>query len=152
MVVADLQHHSWVHFACHGTIDTKSAFESGFVLHNAQRLSLRRIIQARLPRAEFAFLAACHSAAAESKAPDEVLSLAAAMQFCGFRSVVGTLWTMNDRDGPVVAEAFYKHMLRSGLAQVDIRDSAQAIHVATQNMRQQGIPLRRWATFVHMGI
>jgi hypothetical protein len=28
--------------------------------------------------------------------PDEVVHLASAMQFCGFRSVVGTLWAMED--------------------------------------------------------
>ena len=31
--------------------------------------------------------------------PDEVVHFAAAMQFCGFRSVVGTLWAMEDIDG-----------------------------------------------------
>ncbi len=111
-------------------------------------------MQARLPNAELAFLAACHSAAmeSESETPDEVLTLAAAMQFCGFRSIVGTLWTMSDSDGPVLAEKFYMHMLRNGLDDTDVCDSAEAVHLATKFMREAGVPLHRWTTFVHVGI
>lgn len=109
-------------------------------------------MQARLPNSELAFLAACHSAASESKVPDEVLSLAAAMQFCGFKSIVGTLWTMNDSDGPILAEQVYKNMLRNGQQNADVRQSAQAIHLATKHMRESGIALHRWATFIHVGI
>ncbi len=129
-----------------------SPFESGFILHDNKRLSLRQIMQAKLPNAELAFLAACHSAAAGPNAPDEVLSLAAAVQFCGFRSIVGTLWTMNDSDGPVLAEAFYKHMLRNGQENADVRDSAEAVHLATKAMRERGVPIQRWATFIHLGV
>ncbi|PSR71019.1 hypothetical protein PHLCEN_2v13123 [Hermanssonia centrifuga] len=153
-VLRDLRAHSWVHFACHGSLDASSPFKSGFILHDNKKLTLRDIMQAKLPNAELAFLAACHSAASESmsKTPDEVLTLAAAMQFCGFRSIVGTLWTMNDSDGPVLTEKFYKHMLRNGLDHTDVRDSAEAVHLATKSMRESGVPLHRWTTFVHVGI
>ncbi|PSR78761.1 hypothetical protein PHLCEN_2v7296 [Hermanssonia centrifuga] len=152
-VLGHLRDHPWVHFACHGSLDTDSPFKSGFILHD-KKLSLRDIIQAKLPNAELAFLAACHSAASEStsKTPDEVLTLAAAMQFCGFRSIVGTLWAMRDEDGPELAEKFYKHMLRNGLDNMDVRDSARAVHLATKSMREAGVPLHRWTTFVHVGI
>ncbi|THG93917.1 hypothetical protein EW026_g7440 [Hermanssonia centrifuga] len=153
-VLADLCDHPWVHFACHGSLDAGSPFKSGFILHNNKKLSLRDIMQAKLPNAELAFLAACHSAASEStsKTPDEVLTLAAVMQFCGFRSIVGTLWTMSDEDGPVLAEKFYMHMLRNGLDNMDVHDSAEAVHLATKSMRESGVPLHRWTTFVHVGI
>ncbi|PSR85645.1 hypothetical protein PHLCEN_2v5374 [Hermanssonia centrifuga] len=153
-VLGDLRDHPWVHFACHGSLDAGSPFKSGFVLHNNKKISLRDIMQAKLPNAELAFLAACHSAAmeSESETPDEVLTLAAAMQFCGFRSIVGTLWTMSDEDGPVLAEKFYMHMLRNGLDDTDVCDSAEAVHLTTKSMREAGVPLHRWTTFVHVGI
>ncbi len=88
----------------------------------------------------------------ESETPDEVLTLAAAMQFCGFRSIVGTLWTMSDNDGPVLAEKFYTHMLRNGFDKMDVCDSAEAVHLATKSMREAGVPPHRWTTFVHVGI
>ncbi len=151
-VLRDLPDHPWVHFACHGTLDTESPFKSGFVLHNKERLSLRNIMQARLPNAELAFLASCHSAAITPNIPDEALSLSAAMQFCGFRLIVGTLWAMNDGDGPVLADAFYKHMIQDGLDNTDVRDSAEAVHVTTKPMREAGVPLHWWMTFVHLGV
>jgi CHAT domain-containing protein len=66
----------------------------------AERLTLLEIVQSRLPDAEFAFLSCCHAAeiTAESVS-DEALHLTAAMQYCGFRSVVGTMWEMADTDG-----------------------------------------------------
>ncbi|THG93792.1 hypothetical protein EW026_g7543 [Hermanssonia centrifuga] len=147
-VLRNLRDYLWVHFACHGSLHASSPFKSGFVLHD-KKLSLRDIMQAKLPNAELAFLAACHSAAmeSESETPDEVLTLAAAMQFCGFRSIVGTLWTMSDNDGPVLAEKFYTHMLRNGLGDMDVRDSAEAVHLATKSMREEFILTRAYGTF-----
>lgn len=108
-------------------------------------------MDAHIPDANLAFLAACHSAAGDKGVPDEILSLAAAIQFCGFRSVVGTLWTMSDKDGPELAQKFYSYMLREGVDCADWRSSAMALHLAVQDMRHQGIPAERWATFIHIG-
>ncbi|PBK97702.1 TPR-like protein [Armillaria gallica] len=149
-VIAQLRDTSWVHFACHGHLETLNPFESSFILHQGN-LSLLQIMDAHIPDANLAFLAACHSAAGDKGVPDEILSLAAAIQFCGFRSVVGTLWTMSDKDGPELAQKFYSYMLREGVDCADWRNSAMALHLAVQNMRHQGIPAERWATFIHIG-
>ena len=58
------------------------------------------IVRSRLPEAEFAFLSACHTAdLTEKSIADQALHLAAAMQCCGFRSVIDTVWTTGDTDG-----------------------------------------------------
>ena len=150
-VLRRLPQHSWAHFACHGHLgDNSQPFHASFQLHGDSRLTLLDLIQARLPNAELAFLSACHSAAGDLTTPDETIHLAAALQFCGFRSVVGTLWTMADRDGPIISKEFYKYMFRNG-NKVDFRDSAEALNVATRAMRKNRVPLRRWITFVHIG-
>ncbi|EIM81749.1 uncharacterized protein STEHIDRAFT_161915 [Stereum hirsutum FP-91666 SS1] len=151
-VVAALRDHPWLHLACHGHLDPQS-FASSFRLHNATSLRVIDVIKARLPNAEFAFLSACHSAAVDSQgSPDEVLHLAAAMQFSGFKSVVGTLWGMADTDGPSVAKAFYGYLSRHGDPQrVDFRDSATALRVATKALRRAKVPIDRWVNFVHIG-
>jgi CHAT domain-containing protein len=108
-------------------------------------------MQAQLPNAELAFLSACHSAAGDlSNTPDEVIHLASGMQFCGFRSVVGTLWAMVDLDGPDISNEFYKYMFQSGGG--DIRNAAAALNHATREMRKRKIPMDRWINFVHIGI
>jgi CHAT domain-containing protein len=49
-----------------------------------------------IPHAEFAFLSACHTAVSDEETPDEVILLAAGLQFSGFKSVIGTLWEVDD--------------------------------------------------------
>ncbi|KAH9164567.1 hypothetical protein EDB89DRAFT_2016756 [Lactarius sanguifluus] len=69
-----------VHFACHGTLERAKPFDAAIVL------TLLEIVRSRLPSAEFAFLAACHTAElTEASVPDEGLHLVAAMQYCGFQ-------------------------------------------------------------------
>jgi CHAT domain-containing protein len=104
--------HSWVHFACHGYLNDQP-FHSSFQLHNQSHLELVKLIPAHCPDAELAFLSACHSAAGDVVGtPDEVrvVHLAAALQFCGFCSVVGTLWGMEDVDGCDVTKDFYRYV------------------------------------------
>jgi CHAT domain-containing protein len=146
-----LQQYSWIHFACHGHLRAKAPFLSSFRLHGNDYLTLADLMKARLSHAEFAFLSACDSAATDvHNAPDEAIHFAAALQFCGFRSVVGTLWAMVDVDGPDVAEHFYAYMFREGSVG-DFRDSAMALNHATREMRKKRVPMDRWINFVHIG-
>ncbi|KAI9454293.1 hypothetical protein BJY52DRAFT_1225163 [Lactarius psammicola] len=91
---------------------TPATVIDGFHRHQFRPLSRvmvhwRQIVRSRLPTAEFAFLSACHTAeATEESIVDEVLHLAAAVQYCGFRSVVGTMWAMADEDGRDLGETF----------------------------------------------
>ena len=151
-VLHGLQQHSWAHFACHGHLgDNTQPFQASFELHGGSSLTLLDLIQARLPNAELAFLSACHSAEGNLITPDETIHLAAALQFCGFRSVVGTLWEMDDEDGPMISKEFYKHMFRKPGNKADFRDSAKALNLAIWEMRKSRVPLERWILFVHIG-
>ncbi|KAF8573965.1 hypothetical protein K439DRAFT_1665620 [Ramaria rubella] len=138
-VRSKLQDHSWAHFACHGRPDVDKPFQSSFELQDNQRLTLLELIQARVPNAELAFLSACHSAAGDKRTPDESIHLAAALQFCGFRSTVGTLWAMAHDDGPLAVEEFYKYLFRQG-NKPDFRDAASALNEATRAMRRKKVP------------
>ncbi|KAH8977736.1 CHAT domain-containing protein [Lactarius akahatsu] len=110
-VIDGFRHHRFVHFACHGTLEPGKPFEAGFELHGDERLTLLEIVRSELPTAEFAFLSACHTAeVTEGSVVDEGLHLAAAVQYCGFRSVVGTMWATVDDDGRDLAKHFYKAM------------------------------------------
>ncbi|KAI0252428.1 CHAT domain-containing protein [Lactifluus subvellereus] len=152
-VVAHLQKHPWVHFACHGMLRSGRPFESSFKLQHDTELTLLRITKTNLPSAELAFLAACHTAElTEDGTPDEVLHLTAAMQFCGFRSVIGTMWAMVDEDGQVLSEYFYRMVFAAGAQGARYEQSARALRDATQKLREKrGITLERWVNFVHYG-
>ena len=153
-VIEGLRGSSLTHFACHGLLETGKPFEASFKLHGGSRLTLLNIVQSRLPDAEFAFLSCCHAAEITAESvTDEALHLTAAMQYCGFRSVVGTMWAMADTDGRDLAMYFYKSLFSSQNPNVPYYErSAEALRNATQKLRgKRGINLERWVNFVHYG-
>ncbi|KAI9454283.1 CHAT domain-containing protein [Lactarius psammicola] len=155
-VIDGFHHHQFVHFACHGTLEAGKPFEAGFELYGGERLTLLEIVRSHLPTAEFAFLSACHTAeVTEESIIDEVLHLAAAVQYCGFRSVVGTMWAMVDEDGLDLAEHFYKALFLNSRRVQGVpyyERSAKALRVAVKKLRRKKrITLERWVNFVHYG-
>ena len=152
-VIARLPMHPWVHFACHGVLQPGRPFESSFLLQHKTHLTLLQIAKSHLPTAELAFLAACHTAElTEGDTPDEMLHLTAAMQFSGFRSVIGTMWAMVDEDGKELSEHFYRKMFAAGTQVASYEQSARALQYATQKLRsKRRISLERWVNFVHYG-
>jgi CHAT domain-containing protein len=79
-----------LHLACHGFQDP-DPLKSRFALSDGQ-LTISGLMKLNLPNAMFAFLSACETAKGDDKQPDQVVHLAASMLFCGFRSVVATMW------------------------------------------------------------
>ena len=152
-VIEALPHHGFLHVSCFGTLEAGKPFEAGFELYGGARLTLLEIVRAYLPAAEFAFLSASHTAEmTEGSVVDEVLHLVAAVQYCGFRSVVGTMWAMADEDGRDLAKNFYKKLLRRDRGVSYRERSAEALQYAVKRLRRKrGITLDRWVSFVHYG-
>ena len=151
-VMKHLPNHRMVHFACHGSLKSERPFDTAFLLHGKDRLSLLDIVRSRLSGAEFAFLSVCHRAEwTDARTADEALHLTAALQHCGFRSAVGTLWEMNDSGGCDLSEHFYKRMFAEDERGVPIgRRSARALRDSVQKLRnKKGMTLERWVNFVH---
>jgi len=154
-VLARLPDHRFAHIVCHGILEPRKPFEASFKLHGGERLLLLDIVRSQLPDAEFAFLSACHTAElTEESISDEVLHLAAAMQFCGFRSVVGTMWAMADTDGQGLARDFYRSVFSDTTPQ-GVRyyeRTAEALRDAVVKLRRKRkTTLERWVNYVHYG-
>ncbi|KAI0039199.1 hypothetical protein FA95DRAFT_1459116, partial [Auriscalpium vulgare] len=151
-MMENLPKFDWIHFASHGHVDSEKPFNSSFELHDNVQLTVQDLLKANLPNAELAVLSACHTAAVDKdNTPDEGISLASGMQFCGFRGIVGTLWAMADDDGPLLAQEFYIRILQPKNKPVDFKDAARVLKAVTKEMRKQNIPLHRWVPFVHIG-
>ncbi|KAG2094839.1 CHAT domain-containing protein [Suillus discolor] len=147
-----LQQNTWVHLACHGKQDPKQPYDSHFVMRDGH-LTLLDIMERHLPQAEFAFLSACHTAVGDEETPDEVIHLAAGIQFSGFKSVVGTLWEVDDSVAKHVVEAFYRYMfgdLKDGCV-MDCTKAAWALNCATHAVKTK-VPLEQRMVFVHIGV
>jgi CHAT domain-containing protein len=77
------------------------------------------------------------------------------MQYCGFRSVVGTMWAMADMDGHGLVEDFYKSTFSREESRASVpfyERTARALRDAVKKLRgKEGIMLERWVNFVHYG-
>jgi hypothetical protein len=86
------------------------------------------------------------------KTPDEVIHLAAGLQFSGFKSVVGTLWEVDDSVAKHVVEAFYKYMFHPKEEGVmDCTKAAWALNCTTHAVKTKA-PVEQQMVFVHIGV
>jgi hypothetical protein len=88
----------------------------------------------------------------EKSIPDEALHLSAAVQYSGYRSVIGTLWGMEGSvdDGQDLAKAVLSSMFSGNGEEPYYEGSARALRDAVQQMRCN-LPLVRWVGYVHYG-
>ncbi|KAG2040035.1 CHAT domain-containing protein [Suillus americanus] len=147
-----LEENTWVHLACHAKQDPTQPYNSHFTMRD-RHLTLLDIMEKRVPDAEFAFLSACHTAVGDEETPDEVIHLAAALQFSGFKSVVGTLWEVDDAVAKHVVKAFYENMFKYSTdgSVMDCTKAAWALNRATHVVKTK-VPLEQRIVFIHIGV
>jgi CHAT domain-containing protein len=144
-----LNRHQWVHLACHGMPNRKKPFESSFTMRDGP-LTITDIIRPRLHTPQFAFLSACHTTVGHESSPDESIHLTAAIQFSGFPSVIGSMWSVDDDVIGKIVSAFYDNMV-DGSGKLDCRRAAVALHMAVKKLRKK-IPFEQQIVLVHMGV
>ncbi|KAI0088764.1 CHAT domain-containing protein [Irpex rosettiformis] len=148
-VLKNMGAYEWIHLACHGGQNSQDPTQSEFALHDGP-LKLSALMNKELPIAELAVLSACQTATGDEKLSEEAVHLAAAMLNVGYRSVIGTMWSISDRTAPEVARRFYES-LRSQLDSGEEPQPAYALHVAIKRLHRTE-DLIRWIPFVHYGL
>jgi CHAT domain-containing protein len=150
-VVKGMETHSWIHLACHAVQDTVEPIRSALCLHDGQ-LYLSEIITKSLHKADFAFLSACQTAAGDDKLSDEAVHLAAGFMLTGYSGVIATMWSIQDKDAPVVADHVYSELFSD--TEPDSTKSALALHHAVKSLRQKvgDLAFLSWVPFIHVGI
>ncbi|KAG2068527.1 hypothetical protein BDR04DRAFT_1079298 [Suillus decipiens] len=143
-----LEKNNWMHLACHGKQDHEQPYNSHFVMKD-EPITLLDIMEKDIPTAEFAFLSACHTAVGDEETPDEAIHLAAGLQFSGFKSVIGTLWEVNDAFVEHIVKAFYENMFKGGV--MDCTKAAWALNRATHAVKTK-VPLDQRMVFIHVGV
>ena len=75
------------------------------------------------------------------------------------RMMLAYLWSCCrrtwDQDRPVVVNAFYRELFRgtdgNPMIVPDASKSAEAMSIAVEKLRSQGVEFRRWVPFIHIG-
>lgn len=149
-VKLQLQECSWAHLACHGKQDLIEPTKSCLMLYEGS-LELKTILQMPLSNAEVVFLAACQTAMGDSELVNESFHLGGGFIAAGFRGAIGTMWSMNDNDGPLVAETVYSWLFQDG-QQPQATEAAMALQLAVKELKDRKVPHERWIPFIHMGV
>ncbi|KAK0462984.1 CHAT domain-containing protein [Desarmillaria tabescens] len=151
-VLVNLPSHPWVHFGCHGSFDPERPFQSCFTL-NGQSLTLPTIMRSRSLKGEFAFYSACDTASSPDQTSGEVVNLASAMEICGFRSVIGTLYPIYDDFAVDVCREFYRSARSRGWIDVaySLKDSILELRRRMWAERKE-LDIRKWIAYIHIGV
>ncbi|PVF98136.1 hypothetical protein CPB86DRAFT_873630 [Serendipita vermifera] len=150
-VVQEMKSCHWIHLACHGVQNPIEPTKSALLIHDGH-LTLEEIIKLDLPNAEFAFLSACQTTTGDEKLSEEAVHIAGGMLLAGYRSVVATMWSIQDELAPEVADEFYAHIMKEN-ERPDSRKAAEALHISVKRLRKEyKLPLTAWIPFVHLGI
>jgi CHAT domain-containing protein len=73
------------------------------------------------------------------------------MQFSGFRSVIGSMWSVDDEVALEVVSAFYGNLV-DDTGRLDCTRAAVALSKALKKLRRNNIPLEQQIVFVHIGV
>lgn len=106
-----------VHFAVHGHLDDHSPFDSALVLSPGPEddglLRARDVFNGLRLDADLVVLSACKSGLGERRGGEGLIGLTRAFQYAGARSVIATLWEVDDRVTAELMISFYRR-LREG--------------------------------------
>ncbi|CAE6527798.1 unnamed protein product [Rhizoctonia solani] len=130
-VLDAMEHHDWVHLACHAYQNVTDATKSGF---SSSRWYPRPC-----------------TATGDAKLPDEAIHLASGMLMAGYSSVIATMWSVKDADAPFVADKVYAQLMKDG--KVGDGEVGKALHYAVAALREEigGQEFSRWVPYIHIG-
>jgi CHAT domain-containing protein/tetratricopeptide (TPR) repeat protein len=132
---------NYIHFACHGTFDSKAPLEAALELaagdggddngaRQCARLTLGEIFQSvRLPKAPLVVLSACETGLTKiEKRHEEYVGLPAGFLYAGASTVICTLWRVSDAATWFLMRSFAREIAVGG-------DPANALHCAQQKLK-----------------
>lgn len=159
-LIESMESSTVAHLACHGEMNCLNPSKSLILLSDWETdpFLVTEMAKMNLEGAELSYLSACHTANS-IKLLDEGIHMTSAFQLAGFPRVVGTLWEVEDKYCPIVAECFYASMVTCESA-LDFTASARALHHAVRKVREllrieEGSKIFDnplvWASWIHVG-
>ena len=140
---------SLIHFAAHGNAErgeialAPSFPTNGYPTEKDYLLTMAEISQVRL-KAKLVVLSCCHSARGQIRS-EGVVGMARAFLGSGARSVLASLWAIEDEATEQFMNRFYKHLVGG-------ESASESLHQPMKWMRGNGFSdMEQWAPFMLIG-
>ncbi len=143
-----VKHALRLHFATHGTVDEEHPRLSGLVMSQKPGssedglLQFYEIFDLQLS-ADLVTLSACETALGEQVTGEGMIGLTRAFLYAGARSLVVSLWDVNDKQTSNLMIDFYRHLDRFG--------KGEALRRSKLEMIRKGELPSAWAPFILSG-
>jgi len=105
--------HSVLHFSCHASADLLQPLRSALHLHGG-RLTLSDLLMTRFRNVNMAVMSACESGVPGLAMPEEIVNLPSALLQGGVRSIISTLWIVEDATAAMLMIRFYHNWRQQG--------------------------------------
>ncbi len=135
-------HFDVLHLACHGQFRPENPLFSSLHLADG-RITVRDISALRL-KAGLVTLSACETGLNKIFAGEEILGLARGFLSAGAKSLLLSLWTVNDEATNSLMRIFYEQR-QAG------KSSAHSLQIAQNNFIERGVHPYFWSPFVFIG-
>lgn len=128
-VLEHIGNYQVIHFASHGEFDSIAPLFSALKLAPTPKsdgdLEVHEITGVKL-NAVLVTLSACQSGLGKLDTGDELISLSSAFVYAGTRSILSTLWRVDDVATALVVKHFYRNYVREGAAD-SLRDAQNRV-------------------------
>lgn len=165
LVISSIEGKRNIAFSCHARFNADDPLSSCVKLQGSDVLTARDWLTLETP-ADLVTISACESAVSVQRPGDEMIGLVRAMTFAGARSVVASLWKVDDCATYLIMTRFYENLFERRLDKPSALQDAQLFvrslkeipsDVDPQLVQFVGGPAkdfshpRYWAPFVLMG-
>jgi len=135
-----------LHFATHGTFNADAPLSSGLYLAKGEEadglLTVADLYRLRLD-SDLVTLSACQTGLGRIASGDDVIGLTRGFLYAGARSIVASLWEVNDEATEQLMLSFYRHL--------HDQSGREALRLAQIEIREKYPQPRMWADFEIIG-
>lgn len=142
------------HFATHASVDADNqdfsflAFANAELLRNSNKISVQDLYGLSLP-AQMVVLSACQTGIGPNQRGEGLASLARGFAYAGAKSIIPSLWKVNDLATSEIMVSFYEY-LKEGIPKDEALQKAKLDFINRQVENDHSHPFY-WASFVALG-
>jgi CHAT domain-containing protein len=152
-VCSNIQEKDIISMSCHADFNTREALNSPIILPAGEKLTARELFDMKI-NSDLVSLSACQTAQSDTSPGDEMFGLVRSTIFAGAKSIIASLWKVNDLAGYLTVTKFYENFFVARFnkgeslrkAQLYVRDlNAKDLLQVIEKLPQKKIDILKYA-------